>query len=93
MSSKIREKFIDHMEWLGLLPKTQQNYVTGVKGLAKYYAKSPERLTDDQVSSYFRYLITERKLEWSSCNNYLAGVRYFYKHICGREVDQVLSQT
>ena len=87
MSSRIRTKFVKHMEWYGLTAKTQKNYVTGVKGLSRHYAQSPETLTDDQVSSYFYYLLTVRKLEWGSCHCYLSGVKYFYKHICGREVD------
>ena len=81
MGSKIRERFIYHMELHGLSLKTQRNYVTGVKGLARHYVQSPETLTDEQVSAYFCHLLTERKLDWGSCNCYLGGVKYFYKHI------------
>lgn len=87
MSSKIREKFVEHMDLYGLSKFTQKGYITGVKGLAKYYKQTPESLTDDQVRAYFRHLLTERKLEWSSCKNYLCGITYFYRHICNREVD------
>ncbi len=58
-----------------------------MKGLAEYYNLSPDKLTDDQVRAYFRYLLLERKLAWTSCKNYLSGITYFYRHICGREVD------
>ena len=87
MSSTIRKKFIEHMEFYGLSPHTQKGYITGVKGLAKYYNQSPETLTDDQVRAYFHHLLRERKLQWSSCKNYLSGIIYFYRHICSREVD------
>ena len=87
MSSKIREKFVNHMGWQGLTEETQRGYVTGVRGLAKHYAQSPEKLTDDQVRAYFYHLLTERKLEWTSCHSYLTGITYFYRHICNREVD------
>jgi integrase len=87
MSSTIRKKFIEHMELYGLSKFTQKGYITGVKGLATYYNQSPETLTDDQVREYFRHLLTERKLQWSSCKNYLSGITYFYRHICSREVD------
>jgi site-specific recombinase XerD len=87
MSSKIREKFITHMEFYGLSKQTQRGYITGVKGLAKHYCQSPETLTDDQVRAYFHHLLTERKLEWTSCKSYLCGITYFYRHICNREVD------
>lgn len=39
------------------------------------------------VPGIFRHLLLECKLAWSSCKNYLSGITYFYRHICGREVD------
>jgi len=87
MSSKIREKFIDHMELHGLSKETQRSYINGVKGLVKHYYQSPEKLNDDQVRAYFHHLITERKLAWTSCKSYQSGIIYFYRHICNREVD------
>lgn len=87
MSSKLREKLIARMNLYGMAEHTQRNYITGVKSLAKYYNQSPETLTDEQVRAYFRHLLTERKLEWTSCKNYLSGITYFYRHICNREVD------
>ncbi len=87
MSTTIRAKFIEHMEFLGLAKQTQRSYINGVKGLAKYHNQSPEKLTDDQVRSYFRHLILERKLARSSCGSYLSGIMHFYRHFCNREVD------
>jgi integrase/recombinase XerD len=87
MSTPIRAKFIEHMEFLGLSKQTQRSYINGVKGLAKYHNESPEKLTNDQVRSYFRHLLLERKLARSTCGSYLCGITYFYKHLCNREVD------
>ena len=87
MSTKIREKFIAHMELYGLAKQTQRGYITGVKGLAKHYNQAPDTLTDDQVRGYIHHLLTERKLNWSSCRSYFNGITYFFRHICSREVD------
>lgn len=87
MSTPIRAKFIEHMEFLGLSKQTQRSYITGVKGLAKYHNQSPEKLTDDQVRAYFRYLLLDRKLARKSCGSYLSGIMHFYRHLCNREVD------
>ena len=87
MSSKIRENFVDRMNLYGLSEHTQRNYITGVNGLAKHYNQPPETLTGDQVRAYFRHLLKERQLAWTSCKNYLSGITYFYRHICDREVD------
>ncbi|MBN2385322.1 phage integrase N-terminal SAM-like domain-containing protein, partial [bacterium] len=37
-------------------------------GLARYYKKSPDLLTPEQIQRYLIYLLEERKLAWSSCN-------------------------
>ena len=87
MSNTIREEFIQHMELFGLTKETQRGYISGVRCLAKYYNQSPEKLANDEVRDYFRYLLLERKLAWSSCKTYLSGITYFYRHICNREVD------
>lgn len=87
MSTQIRKKFIDRMNLYGLTKSTQKSYITGVKGLADYYNQSPDTLSDDQVRHYFRHLLTDRKLQWSSCKTYLGGILYFFRHICNREID------
>ncbi len=87
MSSKLRKQFYDHMEFHGLTHHTKRGYIAAMKGLAGHYNLSPDKLTDDQVREYFRHLLMERKLAWTSCKNYLSGITYFYRHICGREVD------
>ncbi|MCP4340808.1 MAG: tyrosine-type recombinase/integrase [Desulfobulbaceae bacterium] len=87
MSTPIRAKFIEHVEFLGLAKQTQRSYINGVKGLAKYHNQSPENFTDEQVRAYFRHLLVERKLAWSSCGSYLSGITHFYRHLCNREVD------
>jgi site-specific recombinase XerD len=87
MSNPVREKFVEHMKFHCLTKETQRSYISGVRCLAKHYNQSPEKISDDQVLEYFRHLLLERKLEWSSCKTYLSGITYFYRHICNREVD------
>ena len=87
MSSDLRTQLIDRMTLYGFSEHTKHGYVTGIKGLAKFYNQSPDILTDEQVRDYFRYLLTERKLAWNSCKNYLCGITYFFRHICNREVN------
>lgn len=87
MSSDLRKKFIDHMDFHGLAHHTKRGYIAAMKGLANYYNLPPDNLSNDQVRAYFRHLLLERKLAWSSCKNYLSGITYFYRHICEREVD------
>ena len=87
MPNPIKQKFIDHLELYQLGKQTQKCYISGDRCLAKHYNTSPEHLSNDQVWEYFCHLLREKNLAHSSCNAYLAGIIYFYRHICGREVD------
>ncbi len=87
MSNPIKDKFIEHMQFFGLTQETQKGYISAVRCLASHYQTSPEHLSNDQVRDYFRHLLVKKKLAHSSCKAYLAGITYFYRHICGREVD------
>jgi len=64
------QRFADH---------TKRTYVTGVKGLAKYYKQSPDTLSNEQIQDYLLYLLQDRKLTWGSVNAYLSGLVCFYR--------------
>lgn len=78
MSTMLRQKFIDHMTLRRFSPKTKYAYTNAVVGLATYYGKSPDKLSDEQIQDYLLYLIKERQLAWSSCNVIFSGLRCFY---------------
>ena len=82
MSSDLRTQFLNYMTLERFSPYTQKNYVTAVKGLARFYNKSPDTLTNDEVQEYFRHLLEDRKFSWGTCNNYFSGILCFYRNIC-----------
>ena len=59
MSSDLRKKFIDHMDFHGLANHTKRGYIAAMKGLADYYNLPPDNLSNDQVRAYFRHLLLE----------------------------------
>jgi len=65
-------------------PKTIEAYVSAVAQLAQHFRRSPEQITVEEIRDFLHYLITERKQAFSSCNQKLAGIRFFYKHVLGR---------
>ena len=59
---------------------TQKLYVYAVEDLAKFYNRSPNRISQQEVWEYLLHLQEERKLKWSSCNSMAAGINFFYKN-------------
>ena len=82
MSTDLRTKFNNYMTLQRLSPHTKRNYIRAVKGLATFYNKSPDTLTNDQIQGYLRYLLEDCKLSWGTCNNYFSGIVSFYKNVC-----------
>ena len=82
MKTDLRTQFLNHMTLQRFSPYTKRNYTDAVKGLAKFYMQPPDRLTNDQVQEYFRYLIEDRKASWGTCNNYFSGIACFYRNVC-----------
>jgi len=49
MTTDLRTQFQNYMTLQRFADHTQRTYVTGVKGLAKYYKQSPDTLTNEQI--------------------------------------------
>lgn len=82
MTTELRTQFLNYMTLQRLSPHTKDNYIRGVKGLAEFYNQSPDKLTNDQIQDYLRYLLEDRKLSWGSCNTYFSGILSFYRNVC-----------
>ncbi|MCP3930979.1 MAG: tyrosine-type recombinase/integrase [Bacteroidetes bacterium] len=67
------------MKFRRFSPKTIKLYVYAVEDLAKYYNRSPDRISEEEVHGYLLYLQEERKLTWGSCNAMAGGLNFFYK--------------
>jgi len=74
----LRAKMLQQMQLHRLAPGTQQLYATAITDLARYYWRSPDQLTPDEIRAYLHYLLEERKLAWSTCNVTAAAIRFFY---------------
>jgi len=83
--SPLRHKMIRELELRRKSPATIHHYVSAVADLAKYYRRSPDQISLEEVRSYLHYLIVERKLAGSTCNVKIVALRFFYQQILGQE--------
>ncbi len=59
------------------------NYQEAVTDLARYYKRSPEQISIDEIQPYFMYLVKERHLAAASCRLYLNAIRFLYLQVLG----------
>ena len=83
----LRNKMICELELRRKAPGTVTSYVKAVEELARYYGRSPDKISREEVRSYLHYLITQRKLAYSSCNCKIVAINFFYREVLGRELD------
>lgn len=81
----LRQKMIRELELARKSPRTIEAYVTAVAQLAVHYGRSPEAISLEEVRGFLHHLITRRKLAFSSVNQKLCGIRYFYQRVLGRD--------
>jgi integrase/recombinase XerD len=83
----LRQNFIRELVIRGMAVRTQASYIRAVYGLAKYYRRSPDSLTDQELKEYLYHLAQGKKLAVSSINQAVCGLRFFYKMVLHRSVD------
>ena len=76
---ELRDRMVRDMDVRHFSQRTVEAYVAGVKGLAKYYMRSPEHLSDEEVQRYLLYIREERKLSASTCNQIRCALKFFYE--------------
>ncbi len=83
--SPLRQQMIDALQMRGLSPRTHESYLRAVTDLAKYYHRSPDQVSGEELQQFFLYLVKERTFSASSCRLYLNALRFFYLHVLGRD--------
>src|SRR5246500_2078410 len=87
----LRTKYIRDLTVRGRAKRTQRAYTRYVSELARYYQRSPELISYDEVTNWLYHLITERLLSASSVNVAVNAVRFLYAVTLGREMVDLMA--
>lgn len=77
--TELRRRMTEDLQLAGYSPRTVASYISTVRVLAKYYHRSPDLITEDEIRRFFLYMINERKSSASSITVYLCGIKFFYE--------------
>jgi hypothetical protein len=75
--TELRRRMDDDMLARGFADRTREAYLWAVTGLARFYRRSPDQITDAEIQAYVVHLLRDRQLSWSTCNIVVSGVRFF----------------
>jgi integrase/recombinase XerD len=80
----LRQRMIEDLRLRGYSERTVESYVTAVAQLARHFHRPPDKLSKEELRSYFLHLSTERKLARASVTLALCGIRFFYERVLHR---------
>lgn len=76
--SPLRQQMQADMVIRGLAKRTQTAYIDAVAGIARYYHRSPDQLSIEEIYAYLHHLIDERKRSWSTTNQAVCALRFLF---------------
>ena len=82
--SPLRQQMIRVLQLHRMSAETIKAYIAAVADLARFHSRSPDQLTREQIRDFFHHLITVKKLSYSTCNQKLSGINFFYRHVLGQ---------
>ena len=77
---------IDDMTVRNLAPNTMLCYLKQVHYLARYFRKSPEQLSREDIREYQLYLVKDRKVSVNSRLVAMTALRFLYGSLCSGNV-------
>src|SRR5258705_743679 len=74
----LRRQMDEDMVLRGLSLRTLKSYLESIASFAKFYGRSPERISEEECRRYLLYLLKEGKLAHSSCNVVASALPFLY---------------
>ena len=82
----LRKRMIEELVRRNYGERTQKTYVRAVAAIARYFNKSPDKLSADEVRAW-QLSLRERGLSFSTYNTHSCALRFFFKYVDPRAAD------
>ena len=82
--SPLRRRMIEDMTVRNLSPATQQSYLNAVSKFSRYFSRSPDRLSLEDVHAFQVHLVA-MGISWPALNQMVCALRFFYGVTLGQD--------
>lgn len=82
--TELRHRMLQDLQLHGYADRTQESYIAAVGQLAKFFHRSPDQLSDEDLRHYFLHLINSKQAARSTVRQYLCGIKFFYETTLSR---------
>lgn len=83
--NKLRQRMRQDLQIRNYSPETVKCYVRHVAAFAKHFGAPPDRLGLEQVREYQVFLTTDKKVAWTTFNQTVCALHFFYQTTLGRK--------
>lgn len=80
---------IEDMKIHGFAENTRTTYVQAIATIAKFFHRSPETFTDDDLRQYFLHLVDVRKVAWQTTTVILSALRFLFCTTLDRQMPAI----
>jgi site-specific recombinase XerD len=78
MMTQLRQRMLEELQRRNYSTGTIRLYLRHVAGFAQHFHRSPDQLGGEHIRRYQLFLIQEKKLAWSTYNQIVCALRFFY---------------
>jgi len=78
MMTQLRQRMLEELQRRNYSTGTIRLYLQHVAAFAQHFHRSPDQLGAEEIRRYQLFLIQEKKLAWSSYNQIVCALRFFY---------------
>ncbi len=75
---EFRDRMERDLQIRGFSPSTQQCYLARMKAMVRFFMRSPDELTLEDINAYQQHLTRDRKVGWGTFNQSVGAIRFFY---------------
>lgn len=76
--SPLRQRMLDVLQLHGCAASTIKSYTQSVAYLSRYYHRSPDKITPDEIQQWLLWLLQVRHISPSTYRLYFNGIRFLY---------------
>ena len=79
----LRQRLLEDLHLRNYSPHTVAGYVRAVERLARFYQRSPDQITTEEIRA-FQLDLLQRRVSWGLFNQVVCGLRFFFTTTLGR---------
>jgi len=86
--SRLRQEMKEMMVLCGFAKSTQATYLNQITRLAKYFNRSPDLISEDDLRQYMLHLHMDKHWAHSSCRQFIHAARFLYDRVLERPLSK-----